>query len=81
MFPLARLPWKHKESRALGQVDWLVLAPLQFDMAAQAALGTFQSIFKLTIYNYFLKKTNKEWGSQAKPYIAMEGSKIGVGGQ
>lgn len=40
-----------------------------FNLTRQAALGTFQSIFKLTIYNHFLKKTDKDWGSQASPTL------------
>lgn len=52
-----------------------------FNLTWQAALGTFQSIFKLTIYNHFLKKTDKEWGSQAEPHIVVEGSELGVAGR
>lgn len=52
-----------------------------FNLTRQAALGTFQSIFKLTIYNHFLKKTDKEWESQAKLHIVVEGSELGVGGR
>lgn len=40
-----------------------------FNLTRQAALGTFQSIFKLTIYNQFSKAEGGGWRRGAAPVI------------
>lgn len=42
-------------------------------------MGTFQSIFKLTIYNQF-SKGEREWVEEwSRPYVVVEGIALGVG--
>lgn len=78
MFPLARLPRKHQDSGQGGKSTDSSLS--LFNLTRQAALGTFQSIFKLTIYNQFSKGDREGVEESSQPCVVMEGLELGVGG-
>lgn len=50
-----------------------------FNLTRQAALGTFQSIFKLTIYNQFSKGEREGVEESRRPRVVVEGIELGVG--
>lgn len=50
-----------------------------FNLTRQAALGTIQSIFKLTIYNQFSKGERERVEELSQPCVVVEGIELGVG--
>lgn len=76
MFPLVRLPRKYQDS-GRGKSTDLSLSP--FNLTRKAALGTFQSIFKLTIYNQFSKGEREGVEESSWPRVVVEGIELGVG--
>lgn len=77
MFPFVRLPRKYQDDRRGGKSTDLSLS--LFNLTRQAALGTIQSIFKLTIYNQFSKGERERVEELSQPCVVVEGIELGVG--
>lgn len=75
MFPLVRLPRKTSGRQTGGKSTDLSLS--LFNLTRQAALGTFQSIFKLTIYNQFSKGEREGVEESSRPCVVVEGYRAG----
>lgn len=77
MFPFVPVPRKHQDG---GQGASRLTCPCPlFNLTRQAALGTFQSIFKLTIYNQFSKGAGEGAAESKQPCVVVEGVALGVG--
>lgn len=75
--PFCARAWETSGRRTGGKSTDLSLS--LFNLTRQAALGTFQSIFKLTIYNQFSKGDGEGVEESQQPRVVVEGVELGVG--